>query len=69
MDEQAETRPFTRSTRARRKPLCVETFRQEGREEGLPQIAQLFRVIAFSEEIHGERALGCSRRSKTLKRI
>ena len=44
---------------ARRLKLCEK---QADRED-LPQIAQLFRVISFSEEIHGERAL------KMLKEI
>ena len=37
--------------------LRLRIFGKKAEEEGLPQIAQLFRVIAFSEEIHGERAL------------
>jgi len=37
--------------------LRLKLFGKKAEEEGLPQIAQLFRVIAFSEEIHGERAL------------
>jgi len=37
--------------------LRLKIFAKRAEQEGLPQIAKLFRVIAFSEEIHGERAL------------
>lgn len=35
----------------------LKVFAGKAAEEGYPQIARLFRVIAFSEEIHGARAL------------
>jgi len=37
--------------------LRLKIFAKKAEQETLPQIAKLFRVIAFSEEIHGERAL------------
>jgi rubrerythrin len=37
--------------------LRLKVFAKKAEEEGYPQIAKLFRVISFSEEIHGERAL------------
>jgi rubrerythrin len=37
--------------------LRLKIFAKKAEEEVLPQIAKLFRVIAFSEEVHGERAL------------
>ena len=37
--------------------LRLKVFAEKAKEEGYPQIAKLFRVIAFSEEIHGARAL------------
>ncbi len=37
--------------------LRLKTFARKADQEELPQMAKLFRVIAFSEEIHGERAL------------
>jgi len=37
--------------------LRLKLFAKKADEEALPQIAQLFRVISFSEEIHAERAL------------
>lgn len=44
--------------------LRLKVFAKKADQEGLPQIAKLFRVIAFSEEIHGERALRMLREIK-----
>jgi len=44
--------------------LRLKLFAKKAEEEDLPQIAKLFRVIAFSEEIHGERALRMLREIK-----
>ncbi len=37
--------------------LRLRLYAERAEAEGLPQMAKLFRVIAFSEEIHGARAL------------
>ncbi|MHB8828799.1 MAG: rubrerythrin family protein [Syntrophales bacterium] len=37
--------------------LRLKVYAEKADEENLPQIAKLFRVVAFSEEIHGKRAL------------
>lgn len=37
--------------------LRLKVYAKKAEQEGYPQIAKLFRVISFSEEIHGERAL------------
>ncbi|MBN2396769.1 MAG: rubrerythrin family protein [Deltaproteobacteria bacterium] len=37
--------------------LRLRAFAEKAEEEGYPQLALLFRVIACSEEIHGKRAL------------
>jgi rubrerythrin len=37
--------------------LRLKIFAKIADQEDLPQISKLFRVISFSEEIHGERAL------------
>ena len=37
--------------------LRLKVYAEKAEEEGYPQIAKLFRVIAWSEEIHGARAL------------
>ena len=44
--------------------LRLKIFAKKAEQEGLPQISKLFRVIAFSEEIHGERALRMLREIK-----
>ena len=44
--------------------LRLKIYAKRAEEEGLPQIAKLFRVISFSEEIHGERALRMLREIK-----
>jgi rubrerythrin len=43
--------------------LRLRVFAEKAEQEGYPQMAKLFRVIAWSEEIHGARAL------KVLKAI
>ncbi len=37
--------------------LRLKVYADKAEKDGYPQIAKLFRVIAFSEEIHGTRAL------------
>jgi rubrerythrin len=44
--------------------LRLKIFAKKADQEDLPQIAKLFRVIASSEEIHGERALRMLREIK-----
>ena len=44
--------------------LRLKIFAKKAEQEDLPQIGRLFRVIAFSEEIHGERALRLLREIK-----
>jgi len=47
--------------------LRLKVFAEKAEQEGYPQIAKLFRVIAFSEEIHGARALQVLGRVKTTE--
>jgi rubrerythrin len=44
--------------------LRLKVFAKIADQEDLPQISKLFRVISFSEEIHGERALRMLREFK-----
>jgi rubrerythrin len=37
--------------------LRLKLFAEKAEQDGYPQIAKLFRVISFSEELHGKRAL------------
>lgn len=47
--------------------LRLRAFAEKAEQEGYPQIAKLFRVIAFSEEIHGMRALQVLGRVKSTE--
>jgi rubrerythrin len=44
--------------------LRLKIFAKKAEQEDLSQVGKLFRVIAFSEEIHGERALRMLREIK-----
>jgi rubrerythrin len=44
--------------------LRLKVYAQKAEDEGYTQMAKLFRVIAFSEEIHGARALRVLREIK-----
>lgn len=37
--------------------LRLKVYAEKADQEGYPQLAKLFRVISFSEELHGKRAL------------
>jgi rubrerythrin len=47
--------------------LRLKVYAEKAEQEGYPQIAKLFRVIAFSEEIHGARALKILKEIKTTE--
>jgi rubrerythrin len=47
--------------------LRLKLYAEIAEKEGLPQIAKLFSVIAFSEEIHGKRALKLLREAKSTE--
>jgi rubrerythrin len=47
--------------------LRLKVYAEKAEEEGYPQIANLFRVIASSEEIHGARALKVLKEIKTTE--
>jgi rubrerythrin len=47
--------------------LRLKVYAEKARKEGYAQIAKLFRVIAFSEEIHGSRALKLLREVKSTE--
>lgn len=56
MDESIKEALHEAYTGEAKAALRLKIFAREAEEE-YPQVAKLFRVIAFSEEIHGERAL------------
>jgi rubrerythrin len=47
--------------------LRLKLYAEKAEEEGYPQIAKLFRVIASSEEVHGARALKVLKEIKTTE--
>ena len=47
--------------------LCLRVYAQKAEAEGYKQMAKLFNVIAFSEEIHGARALRVLREIKSTE--
>jgi rubrerythrin len=47
--------------------LRLKVYAEKAQEEGYPQIAKLFRVIASSEEVHGARALKILKEIKTTE--
>ena len=57
MDEKVKDAMHQVYTGEAKAALRLKVFAKKAEEEGYPQIAKLFRVIAFSEEIHGALAL------------
>ncbi|MDD5169392.1 MAG: rubrerythrin family protein [Syntrophales bacterium] len=47
--------------------LRLKVYADKAEKEGYPQMAKLFSVIAFSEEIHGKRALSLLREVKSTE--
>lgn len=61
MDERIKKAMQEAFTGEAKAALRLKVFAKKADEEGFSQIARLFRAIAFSEEIHGERALRIAR--------
>ena len=57
MDEKIKEALHKAYTGEAKAALRLKVFAKKAEEEGFAQVAKLFRVIAFSEEIHGARAL------------
>jgi len=57
MDDRIRDAFYKAYTGEAKAALRLKTYAEKAEQEGYPQIAKLFRVIAFSEEIHGSRAL------------
>ena len=47
--------------------LRLKAYAEKADQDGYPQIAKLFRVISFSEEIHGKRALRLLKETKSTE--
>jgi rubrerythrin len=57
MDEKIKEALHKAYTGEAKAALRLKVFAKKAEEEGYSQVAKLFRVVAFSEEIHGTRAL------------
>ena len=57
MDERLENVIHQAYTGESKASLRLKVYAEKADKEGYPQLAKLFRVISFSEELHGKRAL------------
>jgi rubrerythrin len=57
MDEKIKDAMHQAYTGESKAGLRLKVFAEKADQEGYPQLAKLFRVISFSEELHGKRAL------------
>ncbi len=67
MDERIREALHQAYTGEAKASLRLKLYAEKADKEGYPQIARLFRVIAFSEEIHGKRALAVLREVKSTE--
>jgi rubrerythrin len=57
MDGKIQNAVYQAYTGESKASLRLKVFAEKAEQEGYPQLAKLFRVISFSEELHGKRAL------------
>ena len=57
MDEKLQDALHQAYTGESKASLRLKVFAEKAHKDGYPALAKLFRVIAFSEELHGKRAL------------
>jgi len=67
MDEKVAKALHEAYTGEAKAALRLKVYAQKAEEEGLRQVAKLFAVISFSEEIHGTRALKLLREVKSTE--
>lgn len=67
MSNKAEDALYQAYTGEAKAALRLKVYADKAEEEGYPQIAKLFRVIAFSEQVHGARALQVLGRVKSTE--
>lgn len=67
MDEKIKDAMHQAYTGESKAGLRLKVFAEKADQEGYPQIAKLFRVISFSEELHGKRALRLMREIKSTE--
>ena len=57
MDDAIRNALYQAYTGESKATLRLRVYAEKAEDEGYPQLAKLFRVISFSEELHGKRAL------------
>ncbi len=57
MDDRVREAIFQAYTGESKASLRLKVYADKAEQEGYPQLAKLFKVISFSEELHGKRAL------------
>lgn len=67
MDEKIKDAMHQAYTGESKASLRLKVFAEKADQEGYPQLAKLFRVISFSEELHGKRALRLMREIKSTE--
>ena len=67
MDEKIKDAIHQAYTGESKAGLRLKVFAEKADQEGYPQLARLFRVISFSEELHGKRALRLLREIKSTE--
>ena len=67
MDEKIKDAMHQAYTGESKASLRLKVFAEKADQEGYPQLAKLFRVISFSEELHGKRALKLMREIKSTE--
>lgn len=67
MDEKIKDAMHQAYTGESKAALRLKVFAEKADQEGYPQLAKLFRVISFSEELHGKRALRLMREIKSTE--
>lgn len=67
MDETIRNALYQAYTGESKATLRLKVYAEKAEAEGFPQLARLFKVIAFSEELHGRRALKLLKEIKTTE--
>jgi len=67
MDDKIKDAMYQAYTGESKAALRLKVFAEKAVQEGYPQLARLFKVISFSEEIHGKRALRLLREVKSTE--
>ncbi|MBW2650825.1 MAG: rubrerythrin family protein [Deltaproteobacteria bacterium] len=67
MDDKIKDAMYQAYTGESKAALRLKVFAEKAEQDAYPQLAKLFRVISFSEEIHGKKALRLLKEIKTTE--